>query len=138
MKFLVGSQYFFTGFEGFHPKDIDILYLEDSPQNYDICRQLTGKGKCIFYWRRLTPDDFIEHTLHKNLPIAIGKFLVPEFSKEIGFTIDHLKKLLKLAQELDDKHKYEKIIFDFYIQNGDFFLTKDQLDAAYAEYKKYR
>lgn len=138
MKFLVGSQYFFNKFEDFQPKDIDHLELVDNPTFFKNSLQITGQGKCLFQWRRMTSDEFVSITLKNNLPMAIGKFLVPEFNKEIGFTIDHLKQLQPLIDNLDDKHLYEKVIYDAYIQNNDFYLTDEQLLNSYKEYKKYR
>ena len=67
--------------------------------------------------------------------MAAGKFLVPEFCKEIGSTVEDLPKLAPLISNLDTKHEYEKIIFDSYIQNGDFVLTQEQRDKAYESYK---
>lgn len=34
--------------------------------------------------------------------------------------------------------EFEAIIFDAYIDNDDFYLTDEQLNNAYQEYKKYR
>ena len=59
--------------------------------------------------------------------MQLGKFLVPTFVEAIGFTIEDLKKLQPLADNLDDKRKYEKVIYDSYIQNNDFALTDEQL-----------
>ena len=81
---------------------------------------------------------FIDTTLRRNIPMEIGKFLVPEFNKEIGFTIEHLKQLEPLVNKLNDDHKYEKIIYDAYLSNNDFYLTDEQLQDAYNEYLKYR
>ena len=67
--------------------------------------------------------------------MQLGKFLVPTFVEAIGFTIEDLKKLQPLADNLDDKRKYEKVIYDSYIQNNDFALTDEQLQKAYLEYK---
>ena len=50
--------------------------------------------------------------------MQIVKFLVPEFVQEIGFTIEHLKKLKPLAEKLEGRHKYAKVIYDAYIENG--------------------
>lgn len=86
----------------------------------------------------MTPDEFIEYTLHKKLAMEIGKFLVPEVANYLGFTINHLKKLSPLIDFLDDKHRYEKIIFESYIENNDFFLTEEQRLKAYLEYQKWK
>ncbi len=135
---LIGSRYFFDKMEGFSSKDIDILELVDNPLTFKISYQLSGKGKCIFKWKRMTPKEFISISLKRNCPMELGKFLVSEFCKEIGFTINDLKQLQILRDALDDKHKYEAVIFDAYIENNDFYLTEEQLQKAYNEYKKYR
>ena len=137
-RFLVGSQYFFKDIEGFTSKDIDYLELVANPSNFKYSYQITGKGKCLFKWKRLSPIEFVDITLTFDLPMAIGKFLIPEFSKEIGFTIEHLKMLKPLVDKMDDKHAYEKVIYDAYIENNDFYLTDNQLQNSYNEYKKYR
>ena len=136
--FLIGSTYFFKDIPGFKSKDTDWLELVDNPIGFRTYYQLTGKDKCIFKWKKVIPQEFIQITLKYNLPMAIGKFLIPEVNKEIGFTIQHLKQLKPLVDKLDDKHKYEKIIWESYIANNDFCLTQEQLNLAYEEYKKYR
>ena len=135
---IVGSTYFFKDIEGFSSKDIDILELVDKPIGFKISYQLIKYGKCLFKWKKMSPKQFIKITLQRNCPIEIGKFLVPEFCKEIGFTIEHLSRLKSLVEKLDDKHKYESIIFNSYIKNNDFKLTQEQLLESYNEYKKYR
>jgi hypothetical protein len=135
---LVGSNVFFKDIKGFNSKDIDILELVDNPTGFKYQRQFRFKDKCVFQWKRMSPKKFIEVTLQNNTPMEMGKFLVPEFNKEIGFTINHLKKLQPLVDNLDDHHKYEKVIYDSYIANNDFTLTEDQLNEAYKIYLKYR
>lgn len=135
---IIGSTYFFKDIEGFSSKDIDILELVDNPLMFKISYQLSGKGKCVFKWKRMSPKEFIDITLKRNCPMELGKFLVKEFCKEIGFTISDLNLLRSLRDSLDDKHKYEAIIYDSYIENNDFTLTNEQLQKAYNEYKKYR
>ena len=70
--------------------------------------------------------------------IKVGKFLVPDFCEYIGFNIDDLKSLYKCFDNLDDKHKYLKVIFDAYIENNSFNLTDKQRDDAYSVYKQAR
>lgn len=135
---LVGSNVFFKDIEGFKSKDIDILELVDNPAGFKYQRQFRFKDKCVFQWKRMTPEEFIEVTLQNNTPMEIGKFLVPDFIEEIGITIDHLKQLSFLIERLDDHHKYEKVIYDSYIANNDFTLTDEQLNEAYNTYLKYR
>ena len=135
---IIGSTYFFKDIEGFIPKDIDILELVDNPIDFRYSYQLTGKGKCIFKWKRMSPSEFIDISLRRNCPMELGKFLVKEFVDDIGFTMDDLKSLKPLRDSLDDKHKYEAIIFDAYLKNLEFKLEKEQLLNSYEEYKKYR
>lgn len=134
-RYLVGSRYFFKNFSDFTPKDIDELILEENPKDYKIKMQITGKGKCLFKWRKLNPEQFIRYT---KTPMELGKFLVKEVCEDIGFTIEHLKKLNKIVEKLDDKHLYEKVIWESYIANNDFYLTDEQLLNSYEVYKRKR
>lgn len=136
--FLIGSTYFFKNIEGFSSKDIDVLELIDNPVGFKTSYQLTGQGKCHFKWRKMSPNEFVQETLRRNCPMEIGKFLVKEIVDEIGFTIEDLKKLKPLRDTLDEKHLYEGVIFDSYIENNSFELNDSQLLKSYDEYKKYR
>lgn len=82
--------------------------------------------------------DFIKITINRNVPMEIGKFLCPEFIKFKGLTINDLKLLRPLVDNLDDMHLYEKVIYDAYIHNGNFVLNEYQLNEAYKIYKQYR
>ena len=135
---IIGSNVFFKDIDGFVSKDTDILELVDNPTGFKIVRQIKFPNKCVFQWKRMNAQEFIDATFKHNVPMAIGKFLIPEFNNEIGVTIEHLKQLQPLVEKLDDKHLYEKIIYDSYILNNDFYLTEEQLKNAYNEYKKYR
>lgn len=86
----------------------------------------------------MTPKEFIDYHKQCNCGLFLGKFLVPEFCKEIQFSIEDLKQLDNLIILLDDKHQYEKMIYDCYLENNDFILTKEQKDKIYNEYKKSR
>lgn len=70
--------------------------------------------------------------------MEIGKFLVPEFIHEFNLTINDLKRLYPLVIKLDDRHKYEEVIYNSYIENNDFNLTNEQIKEAYKIYLKYR
>lgn len=137
-KILVGSSVFFNEIEGFQPKDRDYVILVEKPVGYDFVRQTTSGKECLFEWRRMLPAQFVEYSLHRGPAMQIGKFLVPEFVQEIGFTIEHLKKLKPLAEKLERRHKYEKVIYDAYIENGAFELTEEQRSKAYEQYKLAR
>ena len=136
-RFLMGSKYFFSCFEDFVSKDTDEIEIVDT-KDFQYMRWITGQGKCLFQFRRLqNVNDYIKYALTGD-GLVIGKFLIPEFCEAIGFTIEDLPKLSPLIERLDDKHKYEKIIYDSYIGNNGFYLTEEQLVSAYNLYKKSR
>lgn len=139
MKILVGSTYFFKSIAGFKSKDIDYVVLVSNPIDFKYVRQTSFPDKyCLFEWKKMNVEEFIKYTLETKLPMTAGKFLIPEFNNQIGFTIEHLKRLQPIFEKIDKKHTYEKIIFDAYIENNDFILTDDQRMSAYEEYKKSR
>jgi len=133
----MGSNYFFSKYKDFTPHDLDTIELVNTKE-FRYKRIIRGQGKDIFQLRRKPKEELIQDALRSNLPMVIGKFLIPEFNEEIGFVVDDLRELKPLIDKIDDKHKYEKIIYDAYLENGKFELTQEQRDAAYAEYKKYR
>lgn len=139
-RFRVGSQAFFNGYSDFNPSDIDYVEFEEHPKLYKNVMQFRKKDKslCLFKWRKMSIDEFIEYTLNSKLPMEIGKFLVPEIAEYLGFTLNDLEKLRPVIEKLDNKHKYEKIIFDSYLQNNGFYLTQEQRDKAYEIYKSER
>lgn len=135
---LVGSNVFFKDIEGFTSKDIDILEFVDNPTDFKNVRQFKFPHKCVFQWRKMPIDELIDITLFRNFPMEIGKFLVPEFIKEFKLSIDDLKRLEPIISKLDDKHKYEEVIYNAYLENNDFVLTDEQRQEAYRVYSKYR
>lgn len=137
-NFLVGSKYFFSCYEDFVPHDIDEVELLDNP-DFQHMRQITGRGHCYFQLRRYkTAQDYIDWAVKCRCGMTIGKFLVPEFAAEIGLSIEDLKQLLPLIERLDERHTYEKIIYDAYLINNAFILTNEQRLAAYQDYKRTR
>ena len=135
---LVGSNVFFKDIEGFTSKDIDILEFVDNPTDFKNVRQFKFPHKCVFQWRKMPIDELIDITLFRNFPMEIGKFLVPEFIQEFKLSIDDLKRLKPIISKLDDKHKYEEVIYNAYLENNDFVLTDEQRQKAYRVYNKYR
>ena len=135
---LVGSNLFFKDIEGFTSKDIDILEFVDVPTDFKNVRQFKFPDKCVFQWRKMPIDELIDITLFRNFPMEIGKFLVPEFIKEFKLSIDDLKRLKPIITKLDDKHKYEEVIYNAYIENNDFILTDKQRQNAFETYTMYR
>ena len=135
---LVGSNVFFKDIEGFASKDTDILEFVDNPTDFKNVRQFKFPDKCVFQWRKMPIDELIDMTVSRNFPMEIGKSLVPEFIKEFKLSIDDLKRLEPIIVKLDDKHKYEEVIYNSYIENNAFYLTDKQLKNAYETYLKYR
>lgn len=139
-RFRVGSSYFFNEYPDFIPKDIDEVEFEEEPKLYRNVLQFRKKDKsrCLFKWRKMTADEFVEYALNSRLPMEVGKFLVPEVAEYLGFSIEDLKRLKPVIDKLDEKHKYEKVIYDSYIANNGLYLTQEQRDAAYEVYKSHR
>ena len=137
-RILVGSTYFFSEYKDFASKDIDEVEIIKTTEFQNL-RQITGKGRCLFQLKEQpSVEDYIQYALQSNLGMVVGKFLVPEFCRAINFSFSDLHRLSSLILKLDPKHEYEKIIFNSYLKNGDFILTKAQRDEPYSSYKKSR
>lgn len=137
-SFKMGSRVFFEDMPGFTPKDYDelcILDVYDFPGN---SFRLNIQGKDVFFFKNLSKKEFIETTLNSSLPMVAGKFLVPDFAEDLGLTISDLKELASVFDAMDEKHSYEKIIYNSYIENNGFFLTPEQKNLAYMSYLKTR
>ncbi len=134
---LIGSRYFFSEYPDYHSHDIDKIELQDT-NDYKYVRIIRGQGKDYFFFKRKPKEEMIQDALKQELAMVVGKFLVPEFCQEIGFTIEDLPRLQPLIDRLDEKHLYEKIIYEAYLSNGSFTLTQEQRDQAYEEYKRLR
>lgn len=137
-KILIGSTYFFSCYDDFNGGDIDELQIIETDEFKQI-RQITGQGKCLFLMKKhASKEDYIDWALKSSIGMVVGKFLVPEFCAQIGFTIEDLPRLKALIGKLDDKHKYEEIIFNSYLENNSFTLTSEQRNKAYQIYKQER
>ena len=137
-KYLMGSAYFFSCYDDFRGKDIDEIQIIETNE-FSQVRQVTGQGRCLFQLKKHpSKEDYIDWALKSNIGMVVGKFLIPEFCEAIGFTIEDLPRMSELIDKLDDKHKYEKIIYDGYLKNGSFALTDEQRDRAYKSYKESR
>lgn len=136
--FKIGSSYFFGCFDDYIVKDLDEINIMDEFLVKPNSLVLRKGDRDVFFYRNMDKDGFIEDTLSSNVPMRAGKFLVREFADYIGFTIDDLKKLKRVFENMDDKHTYEKVIYDAYMENNGFYLTEGQLGSAYAEYKRKR
>lgn len=139
-EILVGSDVFFSGMPNFHTNHPDIIskvYIDDNP-DYDIETGYMEDNIHKIRWRNMDKNDIIEYHKHCYKGRYLGKFLVPEYTEYIGLTIDDLKQLQHLTEWLDNRHTYEKIIYDSYIENNGFYLTEEQRNRAYTEYRKTR
>lgn len=138
---VVGSRAFFTGLPNFRPKDIDYLHIiekSNNPDAYKYVMHTIRPNRCDIYLVLHSKQKLINYALTKAPGMAINRFLVPEFNELIGFNINDLEKLRPMLKKLGDRHKYLQVIFDAYISNNGFYLTDEQRENAYTEYKKYR
>ena len=135
-KILVGSRYFFNGYNDFVPKDSDYVEFIE-PDKYGE-REVHFKDKCVFQIYKKPANEMLNNVINTDLPMKVGKFLVPEFNDYIGLDFSELHKLALLFEKIDEKHTYEKVIFESYMENNSYNLTQEQLDLAYLEYKKAR
>lgn len=141
MKYLMGSTYFFNMYTNFVSKDIDYIQIieNDNTMPFAHIRQISGQGECLFLLKKQNHvNEYINYALQQRQGMVLGKFLIPEFNQVIGLTIQDLPKLQPLIDKLDFKHKYEKIIYESYLQNQAFTLTKEQRDKAYQCYRASR
>jgi hypothetical protein len=137
-RFQMGSSTFFHSLPGYEPKDLDeLIIMDDWCLKENSARVMIGKNDTFIY-RHLTKDGFICDALVSGVPMRLGKFLCPEFASFLKMDIKDLKRLEPLAKILDEKHTYEKIIYNAYIQNDGWWLTEEQRMAAYLEYKRTR
>jgi hypothetical protein len=135
----VGSTYFFSNYEDFNLNDIDYLCIVDDfkfPNNGEI--GLRQKKRHIFLCKNLTKQEFINDVVVDKHYMNAGEFLIPEFNEYINFTIDDFKSICYIFNNMDYRHTYEKIIAEAYVENNGFFLTDEQRDMAYMDYKKAR
>lgn len=137
-EFKIGSSVFFSKYSDYVLHDEDYLALTDTFFPGLNSLRLNNKGKDVIFEAKDDISIMIQKTLDTKVGLKIGKFLVLDVIKYLGITIQDLKKLKPLIFTLDDKHKYEEIIYNSYIENNDFYLTEEQLNKAYDIYKKYR
>ena len=139
-SFNIGSSYFFKDFDDYKETDHDELCIMDRfPFNHTNVLNMKKDGMDIFLFRDMDKDGFIEDTIKSGVPMRAGKFLNKEFSQDhLNMTVQDLKTLDSVFKSMDGKHSYETVIYEAYIANNGFYLTNEQLDAAYAEYKRKR
>lgn len=135
----IGSSVFFSKFTDYKIKDIDEMVIQNKWLPDRICvLNFKKDNKDVFIWSPLSKEEFIKDTIDSNVAMRVGKFIIPEFCNYIGFEISEYEKLKDVFDNLDEKHRYEIIIRDAYIENNSFTLTDEQRMEAYQEYKKER
>ena len=139
-KFKIGSSIFFSNYSDYKIKDVDWVTIFDvfPFKGKKMMKVKIGNDDIFMYKPNITKQDFIDELYSTKVVMKVGKFLSSEFCKHFNITIEDLKSLEQFFDKLDDKHKYEKLIYEAYIENNDFVLTQEQRDKAYQEYKKYR
>ena len=136
----MGSSYFFDIYDDYKLKDNDELHIVDEfifPNKVCMNMRLFD-GNDIFIFKNTDKQEYINDVYESGVNMKVGKFLIPEFNKYINFTIDDLKSLQPIFDNMDEKHTYERVIFESYLKNRDFFLTDEQRREAYKEYKRSR
>lgn len=134
-SFVIGSRAFFEGMEGYQPHDSDELVISPGMKRNVV--NIRKDGRDIFFFRDMTKEEFIGDALDSH-PLRAGKFLVPAFAEYLGLTIGDLKRLKGQFAELDDRHRYQQVVFDSYVENGGFRLTEAQRKKSFETYLKYR
>ena len=142
-KFLIGSRAIFSGYKDFESisTDYDWLIIEDEPSKdyilYDEDDEMVGKNHYI-RWKNIPKEELLH--FHKGCYTGtfIQKFLCPEYAEYLNLTIEELMSIGHMVNYLDDDHTYEKIVYDSYVENHGFFLTEEQKEKAYEEYKNAR
>lgn len=137
-KILVGSRAFFEGIEGYKSKDYDYVIIIDNQQELMWRHEYRFRGQCFFEYKKDTPINMISKTIEIGSPLLVGKFLVKDFADSIGAKVKDILPLEPLLDKLDDKHQYEKIIFEAIKKNKSFDITEEQRQEAYKVYLKTR
>ena len=132
---LIGSNYFFSSFPDYQSNDKDILIILEN-QLPVPCLHFRQDDEDVFLYSNMSKEEWIQNTFDD--PIKVGKWLIPEFCTIVGLKVNELSIFDDLFNKLDDKHKYEKIIYKAYLENDSFTLTEEQLNKAYEQYKLYR
>lgn len=138
-RIITGSRAFFSGMEGFKPKDYDVIVIVNNKEvPFKWMRQTSNGSVDVFEIVRHPKAKLISHAVEKAQPMAIARFLTPAFAKEIGLHPSDLPALRPMRENLDYKHEYLGVIYDAYVSNSSFELTDDQRQAAFDVYLKYR
>lgn len=136
-----GSRAFFSGMEGFAPHDNDVVVIENSAGNgYLFHRSIPNiaEQKDVYHVVKQNKERLMNWESKHSSPMVLGRYLLPAFCDEFGITVDDLSILRPMRDNLDRRHQYLGLIYDFYLQNGSMTLTEQQRQEAFEEYKKER
>ena len=137
-RFVVGSKAFFSSFDDFKPNDTDVVIIQDNPPKGKVFQKMRMRKTDYFIYKSMPKYDLIHLTITRLTPMYASMFLIPEFADSIGVTIEDLDLLQNVFYHIDDKHSYEKMIYEYYRQNNGFYLNDEQLKAVYEDYKSKR
>ena len=137
-----GSRAFFSGMEGFTPKDNDVVVIceEGEHSGFLVKRFFRGDdGKtCQFHIARVPKQRLISWEVRRAQAMSLGHYLLTDFCQEFGITMADLEQLRPLRQRIDIRHEYVGMIYDYYLENGAMTLTDEQRMVVYEEYKRER
>lgn len=135
-RFLTGSALFFKDYSDYILHDLDYIEVVNSQNKFK--KEMPHDGCDVWRYIKATNEEYINYALQSKDSYELGTFLCPSFCRVFNISIEHLKKLESLKNNLWPEHEYLKIIYDSYIENNGFFLKKSQLDKAYKVYKECR
>lgn len=135
---LVGSRAFFRGIEGFKSDNRNFTKLVSNSAPLRIESKLSIHGNIVYRVMREPVAEMLQKAIDSGNGLLLGNFLVPAFATRIGLTVEDLPILQPLVDKLDDKHRYQAVIFNSYIANNAFTLTEEQKEEAYKVYLSAR
>lgn len=139
-RFLCGAKYFFGDKTKLEFKDTDYIVITEHDYtflNRDYFRMFGGKHEDLFCYTPQTKEWHINQTIEDQKeygPLWVCRFIIPEFCNYIGFEVSDLPKLDEVFNKLGKKHEYAKMIYHYYVENGEFKLTDEQLNEAFKSY----
>ena len=81
-RFLIGSKAFFSGMEGFEPKNSDFLTLVKTGNGFSHFYQMTDGTCCHYIFIRKSKKEMIDYALNNGPAMQVGKFLVPAVARD--------------------------------------------------------
>lgn len=142
-KIRVGSSVFFGDMPGYEAHDVDYVCLLDRPlvpgrQVMNMKRRTAGVLCDYFLMVDTAKEEMLRRTLEADEPLRAGKFLAPELATHLGMAVDDLRLLDTLFTRMDEKHRYEYVIYQAYLANGSWQLSESQRAEAWKAYREGR